>query len=315
MRLLVTGASGFVGRNLLLGLPSSCETVALHRPGNTDFLTFLETRGLVHVRPLACDLTSRAQVRRAGDHTAVSFDACLHLASNTSIPLSIDEPVSDLMTNTVSLLHVLDQWDIEHLVYLSSGAVYMGLSGLVGPDAAVAPHLPYAVSKLASEHYIRSFVRHRSSPRQATIIRFFGAFGPYEPPRKLYTRLVRRFAFERNPEFTVLGDGENYIDAMFVEDAINAIDAVLTSPADGVSTIDLGIGSRETVNQVVMRAADAFGLRPQIRHTGTSPEYITFAIDPEAFRSRYGVAPRISLEDGLRRLAAHLTQEGRDATG
>jgi nucleoside-diphosphate-sugar epimerase len=311
MRLLVTGASGFIGRNSLLSLPESWEVVALHRPGNTAFLSFLERHRLRHVRPVACDLSDPAQVGQAASQTPTEFDSCLYLASNTSIPLSIDRPIDDLTTNTICLLHMLEQWAVGHLVYLSSGAVYMGLHGLVHPAVVVAPHLPYAVSKLASEHYIRSFARHRGNPQAATIIRFFGAFGPYEPARKVYTRLVRQFAFERNPEFTVLGDGENFIDAMYVDDAITALAAVLATPPEGVCTVDLGMGDQETVNQVVTRAAHAFGIEPRIAHAGTSPEYITFSIDPRPFRTRYAVTPTVSLEEGLRRLASHLAQEGR----
>ncbi len=171
----------------------------------------------------------------------------------------------------------------------------------------MAPTLPYAISKLASEQYIQAFVRHRGRPRRATIVRFFGAFGPYEPPRKLYTKLVRRFAIERNPAFTIIGDGENYIDAMYVNDAVHALHLILEAPPDeGVRTVDLGVGARETVNEVVLRAAHVFGIEPQIEHTGDSPEYITFAIDPSVFARQYGFAPSVSLEEGFQRLAAHL---------
>src|SRR5205085_4977677 len=132
------------------------------------------------------------------------------------------------------------------LVYISSGAVYIGLSGLVGPTSAVCPTFPYAISKLAAEHYIRAFFSAYQRPKYATIVRFFGTYGPYEPSRKFYTKLVRRFAFERNPQFTVIGDGENYIDAMYIDDAIKAFLAVLISPPhEGLRCLDLGKGSSE----------------------------------------------------------------------
>lgn len=310
MRFLVTGASGFLGRNALLAFPSSWQVVALYRPGDTSFLAFMEAHHLRHIEPVACDLTDKQQVEQALNSVGRNFDACLALASNTSIPASIQQPVEDLTVNAIGLLHLLQSCTCEHLVYLSSGAVYIGLSGLVGPHSAVSPTLPYAISKLAAEQYIRAFIEHHHAPGCATIVRFFGAYGPYEPARKLYTKLVRRFAFERDPHFTVVGDGENYIDAMYIDDAIKALLAVLASPpAEKLRCIDLGVGRGESVNQIVTRAAHTFGLEPQISHTGSSPEYIRFIIDPQHFAALYQFTPVVPLEAGLKCLAVHLEQE------
>ena len=314
MRVLVTGAAGFLGRNVLLSMPHSWEVVALYRPGNTNFLSFVEKHQLMHVQPVACDLTDRYQVEQSVGLAGRSFDGCLALASNTSIPDSIERPVEDLTINAFGLLYVLENFAFDHLVYLSSGAVYIGLKGLVGPASALSPTLPYAISKLAAEHYIRAFVQHRQTLSRATIVRFFGAYGPYEPPRKLYTRLVHQFAFKRDPHFTILGDGQNYIDAMYIDDAVRALFAVLGQPPqEGVCCVDLGLGSGETVNSVVMRAAHEFGLEPQISYRGTPAEYIQFVIDPQLFTHVYGFSPTISLETGLRTLAVYLAQQERDS--
>jgi UDP-glucose 4-epimerase len=310
MRLLVTGANGFIGRNMLLAFPHSWEVVALYRSGNHDFQAFLKAHRLDHVYPLACDLTDACQVEQAVGQIGRNFDTCLALASNTSIPVSIQRPIYDLTTNVNGLLHLLQACTFEHLVYLSSGAVYIGLSGIVGPTSVVSPTLPYAISKLAAEHYIRAHVIHRHSPTYATIIRFFGAYGPYEPSRKLYTKLVRRFAFERNPYFTVIGDGKNFIDAMYVGDAVKALLAVLERPpAEKVRCIDLGVGSGDTINEIVTRAAHLFGLEPVINHEGSSAEYIQFVVDPEPFRLAYQFLPSIPLEVGLMHLFTHLQKE------
>lgn len=310
MRLLITGASGFIGRNVLLALPRTWEVVALHRSDNPDFLRFIQFHQLGHVRPVACDLTDAHQVSHTINLVGGDFEGCIALASNTSIPHSIEQPVQDLMTNTVGLLHLLQCCTFEHLVYLSSGAVYVGLNGLVSPASAISPTLPYAISKLAAEQYIRAFVELHETLRCATIIRFFGAYGPYEPSRKLYTKLVRQFALERNPRFTIVGDGENYIDAMYIDDAIKALIAVLTQPSSNrVYCVDLGIGSRETVNQMVTRAAHIFGLEPELHHNHAVAEYIQFFIDPQPFASAYQFTPLIPLEVGLKRLAAYLMHE------
>jgi nucleoside-diphosphate-sugar epimerase len=310
MRILITGAAGFIGRNALLATPKSWQVVALYRPDNTKFLAFLKALQLNHVLPIPCDLTDKNQVEQTIGQIGGIFDSCLALASNTSIPNSIEQPIHDLTTNVIGLLHLLQCCTFDHLVYLSSGAVYVGLTGLVGPNTAISPKLPYAISKLAAEQYIQMFSYHYRSLKCATIIRFFGAYGPYEPQRKLYTKLVRRFAFEHNSHFTVIGDGNNFIDAMYIDDAIRALISVLTlPPKERVRCIDLGVGIGETINQVVTRAAHTFGLEPQISHKGSTSEYIRFLIDPGPFRAAYQFTPTISLEDGLKCLANHLEQE------
>jgi UDP-glucose 4-epimerase len=309
MRTLIVGAAGFLGHNALLRFPCKWETAALYRPDDGAFAAFLDRNGLGHVRAQSCDLADAAQVGVAVRALGDEWDQCLFLAANTSIPFSIERPDVDLVSNTLTLLNVLAHMRIGHLVFLSSGAVYLGHVGLVGPETQLAPTLPYAISKLAAEQYIHAGFQYRRNPARATIVRFFGAYGPYEPARKLYTRVTRRFAIERSHEYTITGDGNNYIDAMYVDDAIDALRATLQQPADGVETVDLGVGAGETVNSVVERAARVFGLEARITHTGESPEYIAFRIDPERFAARYGVRPRTPLEDGLRSLAAHLAKE------
>ena len=89
--------------------------------------------------------------------------------------------------------------------------------------------------------------------------------------------------------------------------------AVLTSPpTEQIRCIDLGVGSAESINALVIRAAHTFGLEPQISHEGSTAEYIRMVIDPQPFCSAYQFKPTISLEVGLHRLAAHIKQQEYD---
>lgn len=309
MRLLITGSAGFMGRNALLQFPRDWEITALHRPDDGAFARFLKRHDLTHVRAQACELSNAEHVAAAFQRLDSEWDQCLYLAANTSIPFSVAHPEIDLASNTIGLIHTLEHARIGHLVFVSSGAVYIGCNGLVGPETSLSPNLPYAISKLSAEYYANAMHTHRANPANATIVRFFGAYGPYELARKLYTRAVRAFAFERSPEFTVMGDGNNFIDAMYVDDAVAAFRAILERPAHGVETIDLAEGARVTINEIVTRAAQTFGMEAHITHEGESSEYKTYFVDPQAFIDRYGVAPQVDLEEGLRRLARHLAAE------
>jgi len=80
-------------------------------------------------------------------------------------------------------------------------------------------------------------------------------------------------------------------------------------PSESVRCIDLGVGSGESVNSVVTRAAHLFGLEPHILHEASAAEYIQFVIDPRPFTLLYQFTPNISLEVGLKNLAGHLEQE------
>jgi nucleoside-diphosphate-sugar epimerase len=134
------------------------------------------------------------------------------------------------------------------------------------------------------------------------IVRFFGAYGPFEAERKIYGKLVRRFAIERDPRFTIRGDGKNLIDAMYVDDAMDAILRLLAAPDSG-GIYDCASAAPLSVRSLVERAATTFGLTAEITCAGDVPEYIRFYSVDQTMRDRYGFAPRIPLEEGLVRFA------------
>ena len=80
---------------------------------------------------------------------AESFDLCVYLAANGDPAVSSREPSFDLVSNTLTLLRLLERVSIGRMIYFSSGAVYDGLSGPVTPRTPVHPSLPYSVSNLA----------------------------------------------------------------------------------------------------------------------------------------------------------------------
>jgi len=206
----------------------------------------------------------------------------------------------------------LEQWPVDHLVYLSSGAVYDGCVGAVSPATAVAPRLPYAISKLASEQYIRFFCERRHALGSYVNVRFFGAYGPYEPPRKITTRWLLALAAGQR-EFVVRGNGGNLIDFMYVDDAVDGM-LRLVSAGGTSATVDFGSGAPVSVNAIVETMARTLGVDVTIRHQGETEEYIQFHSSDRTMRERFGFAPAVSFEDGLRKLSAFFERE-RHAAG
>ena len=132
MRVIVTGASGFIGRHVLLRAPREWDVVAVwHTTPGLD--AFVAEHRLTRVRTVQCDLADEAAVRALAAQ-AGRADAALYLAANGDPAASAERPRWDLVSNTLAPLTFLEHCPVGHLVYLSSGAVYDGIIGAVSPS-------------------------------------------------------------------------------------------------------------------------------------------------------------------------------------
>lgn len=303
MRVLVTGASGFIGRNVLLRAPREWDIAAVYHR-DASLAAFVAEQGLRHVRAIRCDLTDADSVRGLLAAVGGPIDAVLYLAANGDPAVSAQAPARDLHQNSVALVTLLEQCQAGHVVYVSSGAVYDGLQGPVTPATPVSPRLPYAISKLASEQYLRFFCERRGSVGSFINARFFGAYGPHEAARKITTRwLSAVLAGQR--EFVLRGNGENLIDFMYVDDAVDGFLSLVKAGGTRL-TVDFASGTPVSVNQVVRAMADVMAVDISVRHEGHTEEFIEFRTADATMRDRFGFSPTISLSDGLRKLRAHL---------
>ena len=301
MQLIVTGASGFIGRNVLVRAPRDWAITALYH--RTPLAPFIARHGLTNVRAVQCDLLDRASLEKLAPSVG-SADAVLYLAANGDPAVSAAQPALDLAQNTAALVNFLEHCRARHVVYMSSGAVYDGLQGAVSPETAVSPRLPYAISKLAAEQYLRFFCERRGTVESFVNVRFFGAYGPYEAARKITTRWLSAVAAGQR-EFVIRGNGENLIDFMYVDDTVDGL-LSLVRAAGARITVDFASGTPVTVNQVVQAMADACGVAVQVRHEGQTEEFIEFRSVDRTMTERFGFVAAVSLEDGLARLRDHL---------
>ena len=302
MKLLLTGASGFIGHNVLLRAPRDWEIVAVyHRtPGLEQFVA---AQGLANVRVEQCDLLDAAAVKALAVRVGRP-DAMLYLAANGDPAASAERPRWDLDSNTVAFVTTLEHCPADHVVYVSSGAVYDGLKGAVTPATPVSPLLPYAISKLASEQYLRFFAERRQTVSSYVNVRFFGAYGPYEAPRKITTKWLTAIR-DGQREFVIRGNGQNLIDFMYVDDAVDGFLA-LTKAAGTRATVDFASGTPVSVNEIVQAMARVAGVDVSVRHEGAVAEYIEFRSADTTMRETYGCVPRVSFDSGLQRLQAFL---------
>jgi len=305
MRILVTGASGSVGKNLLIGVPKVWQITAISRNAES-MQEFCDTHNISNTTVVGLDLTSVADTRAAlGEQR---FDACVHLAANGDPRYAAEHPRGDIEGNILPLLTLLESGvKINKFIHFSSGSVYEGHSGATGPDTQLHTHTPYSISKQAAESYVQYFHK-KGIISNFVIIRFFGCYGPYEAERKIYRRLVRAFAIDKVDSIQIYGDGSNNIYAMYASDAVKAILAVIQSETTNL-TVDLCGPEALTIKEVVAYAQNVFHTKASIQFSGETPlENHKFSVSNKAFKESFGFEPAIKLDEGFRRYAVEMNR-------
>jgi nucleoside-diphosphate-sugar epimerase len=303
MKVVFTGASGYIGRTELLRAPREWTIYAVYH-STPGLEAFIAEHNLANVRAIRCNLLNEGDVQMMAKAIGSTPDAMLYLAANGDPAASAERPRWDLESNTVAFVTCLEHCPASHVVYVSSGAVYDGLSGAVTPASPVSPRLPYAISKLASEQYLRFFAERRETVKSYVNVRFFGAYGPYEAPRKITTRWLQALANGQR-EFVVRGDGKNLIDFMYVDDAVDGFLALVKAQGARM-TVDFASGTPVSVNDIVSTMGKTLNLDVAIRNEGVVAEYIQFHTVDATMRDRFGIVPSISFADGLKRLSEFL---------
>jgi len=305
MKILVVGASGFIGKNFILRSPKEWKIFGIYNQSK-DFLEFLQTDKVTNVMPCKCDLRNINEVQRVFEKHGKEFDVCLYTAGNSDIGLSIEQPIFDLNSNVASLINLLSNIKVTKFIYMSSGAVYLGKSGLVSDSTFVVPRVPYGINKLCCEFYVKFFQRDTDHIKKYVNVRFFGAYGPMELSRKIYTNLIKAFYLNNQDEYTLRGNGKNHIDAMYVDDAIEGLFKIIKSDKANL-TVDFCQGEPLTVNALVLRVAQILGKEKiKVRHQGSSSEYIKFYASPKKMKQIFGFRPSIPLEEGIMKFAKFL---------
>ena len=258
---LITGGAGFIGQNLVH---------AWHRARQHDRLVVLDAMtyaaNLRSLEPLIAkgsivfvkgDINDAALVR--GLFAEYHFTRVAHLAAESHVDRSIEDPEAFLQTNvlgTFTLLKAaLDAWraaaatDGARFLHVSTDEVY----GSLGPadpafteSSPYRPNSPYAASKAASDHLVRSFVETYKLP--ALITNCSNNYGPWQHPEKLIPLMIIH-ALEGKP-LPVYGDGSNVRDWLHVSDHCSALINVIERGRVG-ETYNVGGGNEQNNRDVV----------------------------------------------------------------
>jgi nucleoside-diphosphate-sugar epimerase len=295
MKILLTGVSGFIGKNFLINAPDDFKIIGVYNRSK-DIKRFVVEKKLDNVELHQCDLSSKEQTSNLFKRIGNTFDYCLYLAGNVNVPLSKKDPKADIDSTVGTLINVLENCNVKKLVYMSTAGVYDGIVGKVGTKYRLNPAVPYCISKLMAEQYIKYF-HSIGKVKNFIIIRFSGAFGKYSE-KKFVTKLVRDIYLDKKDSFEIYGDGKNMINVMYVKDTIHALITALKSKKTNI-VCNLGLENMN-INDSVMRVAKVFGRKVHICYIPELKEqkYITFSYMSD-FNDIFGFKPKYSFEQGI----------------
>jgi len=304
MKALVTGGAGFIGSHLVERLVKegvSVRVVDNFSTGKRENLAALA--GKVDI--VEADVRDAWQVKEL----AAGCDVIFHEAAIVSVPYSVEHPQETHDVNlqgTLNLLEAARHAKTRRLVFASSAAVYGDAPGLPKHEGMLpTPIAPYGLEKLTSEHYLSIFARLYGV--ETVSLRYFNVFGPRQDPTSAYSGVISIFAdrARRGEPVTIFGDGTAYRDFVYVDDVVEA--NILAARAPGVSgrAFNVGRGERTTLHDLVKMIGRVFGRDLEVKHAPVRAGDIAESLaDISLARKDLGYAPKVPVEEGLRRLLA-----------
>ncbi|HEX5014970.1 MAG TPA: NAD-dependent epimerase/dehydratase family protein [Candidatus Limnocylindrales bacterium] len=312
MRLVVTGAAGFIGSHLVEAALDAGHDVV----GVDAFIPYyprsVKTENLAQARAHDRFRLVEADLRTATLGPVVEgADAVIHLAAMPGLPRSWSDFELYATCNIVAterLLEAIRATGVPKLVHVSTSSVY-GRLAQGDETLPTRPVSPYGVTKLAAEHLVDAFAD--AFDIRATILRYFSIYGPRQRPDMAYHRFAE--ALIEDQPLDVFGDGQSSRTSTYVSDAVNATLAAVDRGKPG-ARYNIGGGEPITVLEAIDCMAEALGVSPQIRFGDPrAGDQRHTAADTSAARHDLGYRPAVKPRDGLRRQVAWHLERRREA--
>jgi len=296
MRFLVTGGAGFIGAALANRLVKDghhvrvIDDLSAGDPSRLD-RRVLFTRGDVKDIPKLWTLLQ-------------GVDCVYHLAARVSVPESILYPrdYNDVnVGGTVSVMEAMRDAGVKRVVLASSGAVYGEQEFQpIKESQRPNPQSPYAVSKIAAEHYVLTIGALWGM--ETVILRIFNAYGPGQIIPASHPPVIPQFLKQATSggSIVVFGDGNQTRDFVYIDDVVNALVAAAT--AEGVNRLIINVGSGEetSINELVKKVARVTGREiSPIYSSAQSGGVSRLVADIGLAREKLGFRPKVDLDRGL----------------
>lgn len=282
-RVIVTGASGFIGLNLVKALIRlNADTLVIDRIQPAEQFSNVEFEW--------ADLRHLSKVYEA--------DYLIHLAAITNAGYAERYPLDTYETNVLGTLNLLNHVKIaRRVLFPSTALIYKASSVPLTEEAELELASTYAQSKIIGEQVVR-FLCQRIGVSH-TIVRFFNVFGPGQLPMYIVPQVIRQIKEDGRVE---LRNGSVVRDLLYVSDCIDAVLKLAVTPAAADSVFNIGSGSKVTILEVAEAAVRVSGIPSvDIVDLQQNIEYSPTAIiaDTAKVRSTIDWRAKTSLEEGL----------------
>ena len=261
MKVVVTGGCGFIGRKTIecllalnentkvriLDNETTCSRHDLNKICDVNLVEEFSANWDDRVSLLVEDVRNFDAVKSS----LQGADAVIHLAANTGVALSVENPHTDCVVNVLGTLNVLEacrQLQIKRLVFASSGAPLGQQTLPLHEELAPHPASPYGASKLAGEGYCSAYFH--SFGVEACILRFSNVYGPGSGHK---SSVVAKFLQQAvaGEDWKIYGDGSQTRDFIYIDDLVSAIIKALLSNNVGGETFQIATWHETTISELV----------------------------------------------------------------
>lgn len=305
-RILITGAAGFIGSSLARHfVAAGHDVVGVDNllTGRVENLNGVRSQMAFH----KADIRDQDAMRKLCERVDVIF----HQAALPSVPKSVLDPMSSHLNNvegTFKLLLAARDAGVRRVVYAASSSAYGESPTLPKHEAMpTAPISPYAVQKLAGEHYMQSFSRVYGM--ETVCLRYFNVFGPYQAADSPYSGVLAKFITGMLTGVTpsIYGDGSQSRDFTYIDNVVRANALAATAPAARVSgnVYNVACGEQHSLLDTYDTLADIIGFeqRPVFASSRNGDIQHSLA-DITRARRDLGYEPKVGFREGLHRTIA-----------